>query len=63
MAGPLKESKWGQLLVPLLVGTVAAAFIWLGGAPEQAWLGYAAAGLAWSTGTTGRCVRWLTRSA
>ena len=48
------ERRWLELAVALAVGTVAAALLWLAGAPELSWLGYAAAGLAFA----GRQTLW-----
>ena len=53
-----QDSKWQQLVLSLVAGTAAAAIVWVAGAPEHAWLAYATAGLAWSTGGRSRPIAW-----
>ena len=57
-----RHSRFGQLGLALVAGEAAAVVIWLAGAPEMSWLGFVAAGLAWSGGRA-RCRRQRSASA
>lgn len=43
------RSKLLELAVALGTGTIAADLIWMAGAPELAWLGFATVGIGMST--------------
>lgn len=45
---------WHELLVALVAGTLAAALIWIAGAPEVSWVGYVAVSAGYSSRAVGR---------
>ena len=62
MQKAIRDSKWVELAVALLVGTGGWAIIWVAGSPELSWLGFVTAGLA-IPGNRARCsLRDLRRS-
>jgi hypothetical protein len=54
MLDPLRPTRGVHAALTLLVGTLAAAVLWLAGSPELSWLGFASAALG-AGAHQGRC--------